>query len=468
MHVVKSLLALQQPRGDHAAGVAWFDDGNIVVHKQKGKPDDFIKRNSTLWPAIVESPIVLLHARNRTQGSEDNNVNNHPIEHGRWVVTHNGTLKNDKDIFEHYNEKRFAEVDTAALPVVLKQGSSFDRSLDYLSIVAGTATAAMWSIKEPEKLALTRLGKHDLYLFIDQQRRIFYWSSVPSAAVLMPSQAVSTLLFTTFSKLPDERIMVLSPAKEGFGAQMLKVNRRPFFRTRLGGGITKSGSQTTSPGSGKTEAGIGGETGANSNTNGSTSGSTGLKYEQAAKDQGRWRVERFETAVWKNKPLPQMDRVPELSFHYFDIERARLWLYQKTEPVRTGLELFTPYGRWIVEPAVKHDSYRYTMSNQHALNRKFKPTRSNKRWIQKTFAKKGIGLSAEYLRLPDVAFTTVLKDMMPLEMVTMITKVGTSESHIFGYMCPWCGHVGSILLWDSNKDTCHLCEIKSRRVVKGG
>ena len=60
---------------------------------------------------------VILHTRFTTQGSETNNLNNHPVRVGPVVGVHNGMISNDDQLFRlmGVQDKRQGQVDTEAI-----------------------------------------------------------------------------------------------------------------------------------------------------------------------------------------------------------------------------------------------------------------------------------------------------------------------------------------------------------------
>jgi len=113
-----------EDRGRHASGVAWAwnDSDRWMVHK------DAVKASELDWKRYTgmnHVKALMFHTRYTTQGSTENNNNNHPVVGHGWIVTHNGVLQNDDEIFQSvktWNIHRLHEVDSEALNVLLNVG----------------------------------------------------------------------------------------------------------------------------------------------------------------------------------------------------------------------------------------------------------------------------------------------------------------------------------------------------------
>ena len=202
--ILKAILVAQEPKGTDSSGYAFVDTaGKIRFGKDTVKPTEFVQQvTQAKWEEIADSHTATFHARNSTRGSKTDNKNSHPQEYKGWVITHNGTLTNDDDLFYYYKTERFAEVDSAAIPLVLSQGSDYKDSIRHLSLLGGSATIAVLCTASPERLALVRLGRHNLFLFMDLPHKILYWSSVASAVVDIPGYSLGNIGFSLMSKMP--------------------------------------------------------------------------------------------------------------------------------------------------------------------------------------------------------------------------------------------------------------------------
>ena len=404
---IKALLLANQARGRSAAGIAYLDaSGRIVHRKQKGPAEDLVKSlKPKTWEEIAASPRALIHARATTKGTEDVNVNNHPVVGFGWVVVHNGFIMNDDDLFEYYKANRFAEVDTAAIPLVLSQGKDFIESLQYLSLLSGSATLAAWSVKNPEFVTLAKLGMNDVWLLLDEPNQIFYWSSTESALLAIPGARVGPLRMRTVRQLPENHILVLSP--EGKDAtRLFAVTRSPFLpvaRLRTRGRMAQTGF-------------------------------TGTASKIETKDFS------FKSSQDKTRPLPCWDNVIHtwmilgLETNAFSQQRN---LVSKT--------LQTPYGRWV-----------FTRGKGIQVERMFYGLKRMKKYWYKQLD-----------HIPD--FPVALVDgktpydgALCLEHYTLKEKVGSTEIQTMGLVCPWCGVLARRVGWDMRNGRCDFCNIHSK------
>jgi hypothetical protein len=95
---IKQLLLSMEDGGKDATGIAFIMPNDIVYAKQKGKASEVI---SSTFEADIEkyssiSKAIILHTRQYTHGSPDNNDNNHPIIGNKYILVHNGIVHTDR------------------------------------------------------------------------------------------------------------------------------------------------------------------------------------------------------------------------------------------------------------------------------------------------------------------------------------------------------------------------------------
>ena len=90
--IIKVLSKECEERGTDATGIAYIHNGNMCVHKSP-LPAHKMKFKFTSNPSVIMG-----HTRMTTQGSEKNNINNHPFYSKKigFALAHNGVLYNDK------------------------------------------------------------------------------------------------------------------------------------------------------------------------------------------------------------------------------------------------------------------------------------------------------------------------------------------------------------------------------------
>jgi glucosamine 6-phosphate synthetase-like amidotransferase/phosphosugar isomerase protein len=107
--VVQALAEKAEARGRTASGVACVNRKEITVAKKNVPASQLVTlpeyksvMNKCVCVGETENPLfsVVGHARLKTQGTELDNNNNHPIVHNSVVGTHNGMISNDTNLFE--------------------------------------------------------------------------------------------------------------------------------------------------------------------------------------------------------------------------------------------------------------------------------------------------------------------------------------------------------------------------------
>lgn len=454
--ILKGLLLANMERGVSATGVAYQDGEAIRIKKAKGPADEFIKASGDLLEKAAQSPRGLLHARATTKGSEEQNVNNHPVAGFNWAVVHNGTIQNDEDVWAYYEKrdklKRFAEVDTSAIPLVMSRGKSIEESINNLSILGGSLTIAAWHSKDIERMILGRFGYNDLFMFYDQGDEIMYWSSASSASFVMRGSVFGRHKFLSFSRLADEHVLVLQPG--GFAAtRVFKVDRRAFtgpyvpksHSTTMGGGSTTHGAQGTLPVPFKSAV------------------QSALVLSTAKTGITRITPGRIDLVLVPPDGVRQMQiswnpmevvtgKPDPMSTHFNRVwwtlgsKHADFILAQKEDT-----EFFTGYGRWVYQKTTDYGTW------PDGVQRSWRPYKRTKDWMARQYRTKW------QLPFVQVKGETDLDDQFAWEHYDVQTVLLSNESRRYlGFMCPVCG------VWTSSpqvqlaKERCAFCGIRHR------
>ena len=75
---ISDMFSLLETRGRDASGFAFLrENGSLFVHKDAIRSSEMIKTKQ--WKEITLPKIMILHTRMKTQGTEKNNKNNHPL-----------------------------------------------------------------------------------------------------------------------------------------------------------------------------------------------------------------------------------------------------------------------------------------------------------------------------------------------------------------------------------------------------
>ncbi len=170
---ITNMFSLLESRGRDASGYAFIRDNNLIVHKDAMKSSEFVKTNE--WKEIVLPSSMILHTRMKTQGSEKNNANNHPLFSKNGIaIVHNGIIYNDKEIFG--KKERDAEVDSESILHLLSMKVKGDKIKRLFDKVEGSFAVAMLDKYFPERLVLIKKD-NPIDLYYDERADILYFCS---------------------------------------------------------------------------------------------------------------------------------------------------------------------------------------------------------------------------------------------------------------------------------------------------
>ena len=137
------------------------------------KSSEFVKTNE--WKDLVLPCSMILHTRMKTQGSEKNNANNHPLFSKNGIaIVHNGIIYNDKEIFG--KKERDAEVDSESILHLLSMKVKGDKIKRLFDKVEGSFAVAMLDKYFPERLVLIKKD-NPIDLYYDSKDDILYFCS---------------------------------------------------------------------------------------------------------------------------------------------------------------------------------------------------------------------------------------------------------------------------------------------------
>ena len=182
----KKLLVESEARGTDASGAAVIRaDGLVHVYKRPMPAGELVREvgfRNLMSLVDGDTTAVLGHARFATVGSEENNLNNHPIEAGSVIGTHNGTIINADRLFQVWRLPRSAQVDSEVFFRVAENAID-DFKIDLgrlkrrLRVFKGSMTAVFTTIYDPEKIIVAK-GDKPLFARINHELdAVFYASS---------------------------------------------------------------------------------------------------------------------------------------------------------------------------------------------------------------------------------------------------------------------------------------------------
>lgn len=164
-------------RGRHATGAAWYRPGedDVALTKVAAPAARFIPARAHLFPE--STPAMVLHTRYATHGSVEVRGNNHPVEHGAILGTHNGVLRNAAELFTLAGRTPGHEVDSEAVMALLDAGG---HPAEVLPQVRGDAALAWLDLREPTILHLARVTGRPLCIAQTTEGSLLY-ASTPHA-----------------------------------------------------------------------------------------------------------------------------------------------------------------------------------------------------------------------------------------------------------------------------------------------
>ena len=146
---ITNMFSLLESRGRDASGFAFIRDNNLIVHKDAIKSPELVKTDD--WKELVLPSSMILHTRMKTQGSEKNPQNNHPLFSKNGIaIVHNGIIYNDKEIFG--KKQRDAEVDSESILHLLSMKIRGDKIKRLFDRIEGSFAVAVLDRNDPEKL----------------------------------------------------------------------------------------------------------------------------------------------------------------------------------------------------------------------------------------------------------------------------------------------------------------------------
>ncbi|MCE1187624.1 MAG: hypothetical protein LWX56_00665 [Ignavibacteria bacterium] len=170
---IATMFELLESRGRDASGFAFIREGNLIV--QKAPIRSSIMTHSKEWQDLELPAIFIAHTRMKTQGTEQNNKNNHPLFNKQGLcLVHNGMIHNDKEIFGKQN--RDGEVDSEAILAVLSSKCKGDKIKQVFEKLEGSFAFALIDKNNPDRLVLVKKD-NPLELYYDEADDILFFCS---------------------------------------------------------------------------------------------------------------------------------------------------------------------------------------------------------------------------------------------------------------------------------------------------
>lgn len=170
---ITTMFSLLESRGRDASGYALIRDNKLIVNKAPIKSSEMIKTKE--WEELKLPRIFIAHTRMKTQGSEKNNLNNHPLYSKSGIaIVHNGIVFNDKEIFS--KKHRLGEVDSEAILAILSANKKGDKIKRLFDLIEGSFAVAVIDKNNPDQLTLIKKD-NPVELYLDTKDDILYFCS---------------------------------------------------------------------------------------------------------------------------------------------------------------------------------------------------------------------------------------------------------------------------------------------------
>lgn len=179
--LTRALLLGIEHRGRDATGIAWHgvtkaDDGEVWIHKHNVRASQFVSHVN-----VTGARAVIGHTRYATKGAPEARENNHPVEHDGIVLTHNGVIYNDDEVFAGLNgPERYGQVDSeAAAALIAHAEDALDTPFhECLPLLEGSAALAWLKVDDrPGTLHLARIASSPLVVAQTRLGSLLYAST---------------------------------------------------------------------------------------------------------------------------------------------------------------------------------------------------------------------------------------------------------------------------------------------------
>ena len=165
-------------RGKDATGSAWINTQSKrrTILKHAMPAHKYIK--TVAGHLCNDAQTAILHTRWATQGTPSNRDNNHPIPRGNIVLTHNGHINNDSDVFKRLSVTRRAQVDSEAAAALIAFTARDHHPSEVLGSLAGTAALAWIDSTNHRTLHLARVSHSPLWIGQTRSGSFLYGSTL--------------------------------------------------------------------------------------------------------------------------------------------------------------------------------------------------------------------------------------------------------------------------------------------------
>ena len=154
MKTLRRIALVTETRGPHAWGIAWYDrDGELHMYKQTGR----ISESLDMLKIARDALLLIGHTRWATQGTPDDNRNNHPHASDDGWYVHNGTIPSYRRLIHTHQLVPRTDCDSEVIGLLMDQHSAVTRlnRCIYAANVTGERPFAMLGLW-PGELVMVR------------------------------------------------------------------------------------------------------------------------------------------------------------------------------------------------------------------------------------------------------------------------------------------------------------------------
>lgn len=171
-------------RGYDSAGIAVFNNSEIVIQRTEGKLDRLVK---VVSEHPMKGTVGIGHTRWATHG-RPSDTNAHPHRSGGTVIVHNGIIENFAELKKMLVSEGYrfsSETDTEAICHLIEyflkknSGSTFSAIKDAIGSLRGSYALVIMNEKEPDKIYVVRRGGSPLVVGEGSNERLVA-SDVPA------------------------------------------------------------------------------------------------------------------------------------------------------------------------------------------------------------------------------------------------------------------------------------------------
>lgn len=189
------------------------------IFKMPGKFTDFInEKDGVIY--LDGTHTILLHTRQATSGSSEENRNNHPFNTENFVLAHNGIISNHAELKTKFNIQTDIECDSYMIVYLIQHFYDEGKTVKD-AIIAATQEIdggyACWLYhKDKKDLYLFRNSKNPIEYYIDEERGIFIFASEDGYIVntygddKLTTTDIKTLPYNVVYKLQSNELVKLA------------------------------------------------------------------------------------------------------------------------------------------------------------------------------------------------------------------------------------------------------------------